>query len=493
MALPINISELLNGHTVEWDRIECKAGWNPEDIVHTIVAFANDLNNWGGGYIFVGVAEKDGIPQLPPVGLAQAKIDGIQKELLNLTYQIQPYYAPVSQPYVIEGKHILVIWVPGGDNRPYKAPTTLGEKGQKRYYIRRTSNSVLANQQEEQLLLDMAKRIPFDDRVNHHASPEDLDFGLIRDFLEDIKSDLRKEAAHMELAELATQMRIVAGPPEALLPINAGLLFFSQNPHKFFRGAITELITYSDDSGKYFTEKKFSGPIQKQLKQVLSFIESNIVRQRITKQSNKPEADRINNYPMAALEEVIANAFYHRSYELDNPIEINIFPDRIEVLTFPGPLPPVSKEMLKQRRIIARNYRNRRVGDFLKELNLTEGRSTGLPTIYDSMHENGSPKPVFETDDDFGYFLAVLPVHPLFLKEPEVLKKEAFKILQFCVTAKKRSEILEEIGLSNHPANYDTHIVPLLDAGLLAYTVPDKPRSSIQKYITTAYGAQVLG
>jgi hypothetical protein len=51
---------------------------------------------------------------------------------------------------------------------------------------------------------------------------------------------------------------------------------------------------------------------------------------------------------------------------------------------------------------------------------------------------------------------------------------------------------LGKIGLSNHPANYNTHITPLLDAGLLAYTVPDKPRSSVQKYITTSYGAQML-
>jgi ATP-dependent DNA helicase RecG len=190
---------------------------------------------------------------------------------------------------------------------------------------------------------------------------------------------------------------------------------------------------------------------------------------------------------------VIANAYYHRSYELDNPIEINIFPDKIEVLSFPGPLPPVDKAMLKQRRIVARNYRNRRVGDFLKELNLTEGRSTGFPTIYDSMHENGSPKPVFETDNDFGYFLVVLPVHHLFLEKPPTLNENALEILQFCIAPKRRSEILEKIGLSNHPKNYNTYITPLLDAGLLAYTVPDKPTSSVQKYITTAYGIQMLG
>ena len=77
MALPININELLNGNTVEWDRIEFKKGWNPQSIIHTICAFANDINNWGGGYIFVGIEENEGLPILPPYGLAANKLDGI--------------------------------------------------------------------------------------------------------------------------------------------------------------------------------------------------------------------------------------------------------------------------------------------------------------------------------------------------------------------------------------------------------------------------------
>lgn len=499
MALPVNIEELLNGHTVEWDRIEFKAGWNPEDVIHSVCAFANDINNWGGGYIFVGVAEKDGLPQLPPVGLPANSLDRIQKELLNLTHQLQPFYAPVSQPYVIDGKHILVIWVPGGDNRPYKAPSTLGEKGQKRYYVRRTSNSVLANPQEEQLLLDMAKRIPFDDRVNHHASVNDLSFALIREFLEEVKSDLRKEATKMPLPDLAIQMRIASGPPEALLPLNAGLLFFSENPEKYFRGAITELVMYQDNSGKEFTEKKFTGPLHHQLKSVLAFIANNHIEEKVVKSANKAEADRILNYPFAAIEEIVANAFYHRSYELDNPIEINIWPDKIEVLSFPGPLPPVTKEMLKQRRIVARNYRNRRVGDFFKELKLTEGRSTGFPTVYDSMKENGSPEPVFDTDKDYNYFLAILPVHEQFKTTPSKVKKtegnltkQAFTILKFCVRPRKRSEIFEHLDMSNQTRNFERHIQPLIDRGYLEMTNPELTTSPQQEYLITIEGQSFI-
>ena len=492
MSLPINIEELMNGNTVEWERIECKQGWNPEPTIHTIGAFANDINNWGGGYIFVGVAEKNGVPQLPPVGLHLESLDGIQKEILNLSHKIQPYYAPVAQPYVINGKHILVIWVPGGDNRPYKVPTTLGAKGQNRYYVRRGSSSVIANQQEEQLLLEMAKRIPFDDRVNHHAKIEQLSFGLIRSFLEEIKSDLAKEASRMSLPVLAQQMRIAGGPHEALLPLNAGLLFFSEKPETYFKGAKTDVVLYQDKSGTVFTEKTFTGPLHIQLRNVLSFLQTNVIKEKVIKIPARIEADRVFNYPLAAIEEVVANAFYHRSYELHNPIEVNCFPDRIEVLSFPGPLPPVTKAMLKQRRIVARDYRNRRVGDFLKELKLTEGRATGFPTIHDSMQTNGSPKAVFETDDDYNYFLALLPVHSEFLTSAEQPIEKELQVLLYSLKPKKRSEILKKIGFSNHAKNYQRYIVPLIEKGWLAYTVPDVPTSPNQQYVTTEKGKQVL-
>ncbi|MHA4811523.1 AlbA family DNA-binding domain-containing protein [Flavitalea flava] len=69
MSLPINIDDLLHGHVVEWERIEFKEGWNELDILHTICAFANDFRNLGGGYIVIGIAEREGRPVFPPKGL----------------------------------------------------------------------------------------------------------------------------------------------------------------------------------------------------------------------------------------------------------------------------------------------------------------------------------------------------------------------------------------------------------------------------------------
>ncbi len=64
MALPINVEDLIKGNIIESERIELKAGWNPEKILHIICAFANDFNNIGGGYIIIGVAEEKGVTKL---------------------------------------------------------------------------------------------------------------------------------------------------------------------------------------------------------------------------------------------------------------------------------------------------------------------------------------------------------------------------------------------------------------------------------------------
>lgn len=59
MAIPIPVKDLLLARRVESTRIEYKANWNPEKVLHSICAFANDIDNTGGGYIVLGVAETD--------------------------------------------------------------------------------------------------------------------------------------------------------------------------------------------------------------------------------------------------------------------------------------------------------------------------------------------------------------------------------------------------------------------------------------------------
>ncbi len=411
MALPVNITELIHGRVVEWDRLEFKADWNPEEVLHTICAFTNDINNWGGGYIIIGIAEDNGVPVFPPKGLHKNSLNKIQGELIEVCRQIQPNYLPISEPVIFEDRHIFVIWVQAGDVRPYSAPSTQGKGARTQYYIRSGSRSIVAKGETLTRLLSLTAKIPFDDRINQQATLRELNLGLIREFLQETGSDLFAESASIPFPDLCRQMQIAKGPTELLRPVNAGLMFFNNEPHKFFNRARIEVTIHEDESGRSFQSKEFKGPLHKQLRDCLSYLKTEVIRTQIIKSKHKAENDTITNYPFIAIEEALANAVYHKGYEEEKPIEVQVFPDKIEILSYPGPMPPIDQAALQERRIPARDYRNRRIGDFLKELKLTEGKATGIPLIRDSMKANGNPATVFYTDIDRTLFLVTLPCH----------------------------------------------------------------------------------
>jgi len=491
MALPINIQKLIARETVESERIEFKKGWNPKEIMHSICAFANDINNWGGGYIILGIKEEDGMPQLPPMGLEINQVDSYQKELIRICHIIKPSYTPIVSPELYQEKQILVIYVPGGDNRPYSAPKVLGDKNREKViWVRKGSASVIADEQDKQKLFELANKIPFDDRINPQVSINELNISLIQSFLKEVGSNLYQQSSMIPFEELCRKMNIAKGATENLRPLNVGLLLFTENPEKYFRGCVVELIVYKDDVGDEFDESRFTGPAHNQLRSILKYIKSNIIKEKVVKVKGVAESIRSYNYPYEAVEESLANAVYHRSYENQNSIEVNIRNDRMEILSFPGPLPPLDNKMLKQDRVIARDYRNRRIGDFLKELNLTEGRGTGFPKIRKSMKDNGSPDPIFETDNDLSYFLTILPCNYLFID----LALDDYKksILEFCRKEKTRKQIMEYIGLENRQENAKRHLQPLIDSGYIRYLYPHVPQTPKQKYIITEKGITKL-
>ena len=97
MAIPTNIKTLLSGNVVEWARIEFKETWDPEASLKTVCAFANDLDNWGGGYIVVGAEEENGRPVYPLKGVPVEKIDAYQKNILEKSKFIRPAYSPIVE------------------------------------------------------------------------------------------------------------------------------------------------------------------------------------------------------------------------------------------------------------------------------------------------------------------------------------------------------------------------------------------------------------
>jgi ATP-dependent DNA helicase RecG len=192
-------------------------------------------------------------------------------------------------------------------------------------------------------------------------------------------------------------------------------MFFSLEPDKFFPYAQIDVVEFPEDlGGNKIIENTFKGPLHIQLREALMYIRNVIIQEQVIKQPGIAEACRFFNYPYEAIEESLANAVFHKGYDEREPIEVRVLPDRIEIVSHPGADRSVSIEGLQNYKVFSRRYRNRRIGEFLKELRLTEGRNTGFRKIIDSLERNGSPLPIFETDEDRLSFAVTIYKHPDF-------------------------------------------------------------------------------
>lgn len=428
MSIPISIDNLLRENVVEWAQIEFKEGWNPDTTLKTISAFANDFDNWGGGYIVIGAKEKNGKIVHPVSGLNKESIDDIQKEILKYCNYLTPKYIPESEVVEYEGKHLLLLWCPGGYDRPYKCPKKpTSDNHEKIYYIRKLSSTIEASDADVKELISLTHNIPFDDRINVKADIKDLKFPLIKNYLQEVNSNLLFQIENKSIENIASSLKIVDGPKEYYKPLNVGLLFFNDNPDNFFPYCQIEVVNIPDPTGQEMEERVFKGPIDQQLRDVLRYIENNVIVEKVFKTSDKAEAIRVKNYSYEALEEFISNAVYHRSYQLHDPITIRIESDKIEITSTPGPDKSISDADIKNLKMRSRRYRNRRIGDFLKELHLVEGRNTGIPTALRGIEKNGSPFPEFITDEDRTFFSVILPINKCFDNRINKTKKRKSK------------------------------------------------------------------
>jgi ATP-dependent DNA helicase RecG len=350
---------------------------------------------------------------------------------------------------------------------------------------------------DEQELLRLTATVPFDDRQCQKADLDALRLSMIRSYLKEVGSELYEDSAQMPLLDLCRQMNIVDGADEFVKPRNVGLLFFSEDPTRFIPGAHIDVVIFPNGpGGDVLIEKTFRGPIQEQIRDALRYIENRVVREKVIKHPGKAEATRFFSYPMTSIEEALVNAMYHRGYDQREPVEVRINPEGIEIISYPGPDPSIRLESLSGGKIIARRYRNRRIGEFFKELELTEGRSTGIPKMRAAMARNGSPEPSFSTDELRTHFLVELPVHPelagLMVQDgvqdgvQDELSEAERKVLDFVAdNAKSKSEIAVELGLSPRGRAIHRLLESLLASALIQMTLPDKPSSPNQKYKRT--------
>ncbi len=414
--LPINLDALLHCRGVESERVEFKASWDPGttgvQVLRTICAFANDYHNLNGGYIVIGVGERDGRAVLPPAGLSAADVEAAQRWIRGQCNRLDPTYPPILSPETVDDRLLLIVWAPASEMRPHRAPAEGGGRG--RYWVRLGAETVDAEQRGDLLrgLIQQTARVPWDDRRASDARVEDLREAKVREYLRDVDSGLLDEP---DARDVYRRMRITTRVNDHEVPRNAGLLFFSSEPVQWFRGARIEVVQFAADrAGDVQEERVFGGALADQIRGCLNHLE-NLSTSHLQKQPDRSQVRGWVSYPLPALRETLVNAMYHRGYDVDQPepTKVYLYPSRVEVISYPGPVPGIEHRHLTANAVVrAAPARNRRIGEFLKELGLAEGRLSGLPKVFRAMEENGSPVPSFDFDEQRTLFQATLPAHP---------------------------------------------------------------------------------
>jgi ATP-dependent DNA helicase RecG len=135
-------------------------------------------------------------------------------------------------------------------------------------------------------------------------------------------------------------MQLLVGPPEQQYISNAALMMFCEHLDKFFPYAQVEIVRFPDGSIKNPNNFKeypvIKGSVPMMIRRTMQTLQDLVIEEMVTKVNYQMEAIRKFNYPYQALEEAVVNAFYHRDYLSYQSIMIEIEPELIRIISFPG-------------------------------------------------------------------------------------------------------------------------------------------------------------
>ncbi|KRK79002.1 ATP-binding protein [Companilactobacillus nodensis] len=343
---------------LENEVIEYKEKFN-EKCKKEIAAF---LNGTRTAYIYFGV--NDDSRKVTHVYTDEEK-HKIEEQVGSWLSSSIYYPSPVGVVHVITDQVLFCIEINPGNAKPYFLDS--------RAYVRNGSESVKASQES------VAKMMAFQDLSSFDASESPIQ----NLNLDEIESVFKRENLDFKAEALG-----FLNPQD--LFTNVAFLMSSQN-NFLVKVAIFDGVTVD----RFKDRREFSGCLPKQIDDILTYIDlNNPLSARIT---GKPMRDEKRSYPSVAIRESVINAIVHRSYFSKSPIQIEIFDDRLTIMS-PGPLPGG----MKLKTVLAGRTlpRNPQVIKVLNKLKYIEDYGTGIRRILNS-YAGENKEPDFKTGEDF--------------------------------------------------------------------------------------------
>lgn len=406
-------NEILLSQSAESTYIEYKTSSKQYDkILKTLCAYGNNYYDNDIQYIFIGVEEindenNKAIPKLPIKGIEEGSLEKCKNEINSLKPFLYPNVAFEIITNQLEGTFYLLIIVP----RQTGGPFMVSEKAEKDKkitlkagrYVRIESDTRLARVDEEYDLLRKFANYHYSSLTNAEASIDDLYVDYINEYIagtsdRDIMEGLSK-------IQMLKSLRLIdRNDPKEKKVKNSAVLMFANKPDDYIPYAYIELIIDMFGSKRKMESKIFRGPIWKQYYTVINYINDNFLNTLVLREDGEASNRKVSNFPYVTIEELVANAIVHNNYENGKPIQIYVSENRINIVNYNKPLPPLKIQDLNERSFFnERDTENPEIRDMFKALGIIESFGTGIGEAKRALENNGSPElfyKVFDTMDN---------------------------------------------------------------------------------------------
>jgi len=453
----------------EKQNIEWKTSWRDE-YLKWICGFANAQ----GGQLVIGRDDKGTTIGLPDAQKLLEDLPNKVRDLLGIMVDVNLKSSG--------GKDYLEI-----DVEPYPAPVSF--RG--RYYFRSGSTKQeLKGAALDKFLLGKLGR-HWDDIPVPHVTLRDLDASAFKYFKTAAAKSGRMDTAVLNDTNKAIIDNLQLREGKYLR--NAAVLLFHENPEQSVPGAYVKIGFFRSDSDLAYQDE-VHGNLFVQAEKTLDLLLTKYMKAYISYEG----VQRVERFlfPRDALREVLHNALVHRDYTTGSPIQIRVYEDRIRFYN-DGHLPEgwTVNNLLKEHKSAPHNPLI--AGAFFRTGDI-EAWGRGIDTIRDACRENTTDFPTFEFESTgmMVEFKGVVPdktgQEPPQSGTKSALSRHQVEILDKCRSDSVLVDLMTVTGRSDRTKFRHQVLKPLLEAGLVEMTIPDKPRSSRQKYRLTKKGRTAL-
>ena len=443
-----NILDRLNSLD-EDKRVEAKIGSKIDhSVMETICSFSNE-SGMGGGDIILGVECSDipndnAVKTYNVIGVEDA--DKLQSDLAS---QCSSIFNIAVRPNVsiekLNGKNVIVVTVAELDTR--SKPLFFKNEGLPRGAYRRVGPT---DQRctEDDMPLFYASSESYDSMIITDTSMDDVDENAISRY-RTLREKVNPQAEELDYNDQDLLLALGASKKDSNGTIRltqTGLLVFGKSiaQRRLSPAMRIDYIrvpgtTWVADADNRFDTIDMRGPLILLVKRAYNAIVDDLPKGFVLAEGEL-QAERSIGMPEKVIREAIVNAFIHRTYRVNQPIQIIRYSNRIEIIN-PGFSLKLQEALGEPGSVL----RNPFISAIFHETNIAETKGSGIGAMRRLMKKANMVPPTFESDHTRNQFTTRLLLHH-FLGEEDVKWFENFTSFELSDEQKIALVFMREVG-----------------------------------------------